>query len=80
MDLAKRNLVITGFMATGKTTVGRGVAARLGRPFVDMDALIAERAGCSIPEIFRRYGEVTFRQLERALCEELASREGLVIA
>jgi len=80
MDLAKRNLVITGFMATGKTTVGRGVAARLGRPFVDMDALIAERAGCSIPEIFRRYGEVTFRQLERALCEELAPREGLVIA
>lgn len=80
MDLAKRNLVITGFMATGKTTVARGVAARLGRPFVDMDALIAERAGCSIPEIFSKYGEVTFRQFERALCEELAEREGLVIA
>lgn len=80
MNLAERNLVLTGFMGTGKTTVGRGVAQRLGRPFVDMDAVIAERAGRTIPEIFRELGEGAFRQLERALCEELAARQGLVIA
>ncbi len=60
-----RNLILTGFMGTGKSTVGRRVAEQLGRPFVDMDELIAARAGMSIPEIFARMGEPAFRQMEQ---------------
>lgn len=74
------NIVLTGFMGTGKTTVGRLLAERLGRPFVDMDAEIERRFGQSIPEIFARQGEVAFRQAEAALAAELAHRSGLVIA
>ncbi len=74
------NIVITGFMGTGKTSVGREVARRLGWEFVDMDVLIEERLGMSIPEIFATHGEGFFRQQERELCRELAQRRGLVIA
>jgi shikimate kinase/3-dehydroquinate synthase len=75
-----RNVVVTGFMGTGKTRVGREVARRLGRPFVDMDAEIEARAGKPIPRIFAGDGEAAFRRMEAALCEELSAREGLVIA
>ena len=75
-----RNLVLTGFMAVGKTTVGRIVARQLGRPFVDMDTEIARRAGKSISHIFDVDGEAAFRRLEAAVCAELAGREGWVIA
>ncbi len=75
-----RNLVITGFMGTGKTAVGRQVARQLGCPFVDMDAEIEARAGKSIARIFAEDGEAAFRQMEAALCRELAAQEGLVIA
>lgn len=74
------NLVLTGFMGTGKTVVGRKVAERLGRPFVDMDALIEAREGRTIPEIFAQSGEAYFRQVEAALVRELAVQRGLVIA
>jgi shikimate kinase/3-dehydroquinate synthase len=74
------NIVITGFMGTGKTEVGREVARRLGWEFVDMDALIEEQVGMTIPEIFAQRGEGFFRQQERQLCQELAQRRGLVIA
>ena len=80
MTAARRNLVITGFMGTGKSCVGRAVAEKLKCPFVDMDEIIAQRAGMSIPEVFRCHGEQAFRQRERALCEELSAQEGLVIA
>ncbi len=76
----RRNIVLTGFMGTGKTSVAREVAQRLGRTFVDMDEVIVQRAGRSIGEIFAQEGEAAFRLLERALCEELAQGEGLVIA
>jgi len=75
-----RNIILTGFMGTGKTTIGRQLARRLRREFVDMDALIEERTGLSIPRIFQEQGEAAFRALERALCQELAGRRGLVIA
>jgi shikimate kinase / 3-dehydroquinate synthase len=75
-----RNLIITGFMGTGKTTVAQRVAERIGRPFVDMDDVIVMRAGRTIPEIFAQFGENAFRQIERGLCEELSIRSGLVIA
>jgi len=75
-----RNLIITGFMGTGKTIVGREVARRLDRPFVDMDAEIEARAGKAIPRIFAEDGERTFRDMETALCQELSERDGQVIA
>jgi shikimate kinase/3-dehydroquinate synthase len=74
------NLIVTGFMGTGKTTVAQEVARRLNRPFVDMDTQIEEQAGKSIPRIFAEDGEVAFRQMETALCTELSERQGLVIA
>lgn len=77
---AEKNIVLTGFMGTGKTTVGEILARKLSREFVDMDALIELRAGMSIPEIFRRHGEAAFRERESQLAYELALRHGLVIA
>lgn len=74
------NIVITGFMGTGKTTVGQILARKLKREFVDMDAAIEARAGMTIPQIFERRGEDEFRALERRLVYELALRNGLVIA
>ena len=79
-QLPASNIILTGFMGTGKTAVGREVAARLGRPFVDLDDLIVQRAGKSIPEIFAQDGEPAFRALEAAICGEMAAPAGLVIA
>lgn len=76
----KNNVVLTGFMGTGKTTVGKLLAAQLGYAFVDTDDLIEARQGRSIPQIFAELGEAAFRQMERELAEELATRDGLVIA
>jgi len=73
------NLILTGFMGTGKTTVGRLVAQKLGREFVDTDLVIEERSG-PIHEIFEQQGESAFRDIERALARELGQRNGLVIA
>jgi len=78
--VARRNLVITGFVGTGKTTVGRRLAARLGWPFLDFDEEIARRAGRTIPEIFDREGEAAFRALEAALCAEWSAPRGWVLA
>ncbi|MCD6291425.1 MAG: 3-dehydroquinate synthase [Anaerolineae bacterium] len=75
-----RNIILTGFMGTGKTTIGQLIARRLRRKFVDMDAIIEERTGMSIPQIFREQGEEAFRRLESELCRELAAQSGLVIA
>ncbi len=75
-----RNLILTGFMGTGKTTVGRAVAQRLNLPFVDMDVEIETRAAKSVPRIFAEDGEATFRAMEAALCEELGKQGGRVIA
>ncbi len=74
------NIVLVGFMGTGKSTVGREVAGRLGRPFVDTDALVAARAGLPIPQIFALHGEEAFRDLEAQVVAEVAARPGQVIA
>ena len=74
------NIVITGFMGTGKSSVARELARRLMRPFVDMDAEIEARAGKPISDIFGQEGEPVFREMEAALCRELSTRQGLVIA
>lgn len=76
----KTNIVLTGFMGSGKSTVGRLVARELQRPFVDCDELVVQRAGKSIAQMFADEGEEKFRALEREVCRELARQDGLVIA
>ena len=75
-----KNIVLIGMMGSGKTTVGKLLAQRLRRPFVDTDARIEEREGRSIPDIFEWDGEEAFRALERELARELSARSGLIIA
>jgi 3-dehydroquinate synthase len=75
-----QNIILTGFMGTGKTTVGKLLAEKLGREFIDTDQLIEERQGLSIPEIFDQLGESAFRQMEADIARELGQREGLVIS
>ncbi len=74
------NLIIIGMPGSGKTTVGRVLAQRLGRTLVDTDALVVQAAGCPIPELFAREGEEAFRALEhQALCQA-GRASGTVIA
>ncbi len=75
-----RNLTITGFMGTGKTTVGQILAERLGRKLVDMDERIEAEFGKTIAEVFADEGEPLFRQAEARLCQTLAGESNLVIA
>ena len=75
-----KNIVLIGMMGSGKTTCGRLLAERLGRPFVDCDEVIEGFAGRSIPEIFETDGEEGFRELESAVIKELSRQEGLIIA
>lgn len=79
-DSSTENIVITGFMASGKTTVGRLIASLTERRFVDTDTVIADRAGMSIAQIFELKGEAAFRALEQELCRDLAAERNLVIA
>lgn len=74
------NIVLCGFMGCGKTTVGRNLARKAGRKFIDMDLYIEEKAGMKISEIFEKFGESRFRDMEHEACLELADAEGLVIA
>ena len=74
------NLVLTGMPGSGKTTVGRAMAERLNRPFVDCDEEIVRRAGMSIPEIFARDGEPAFRALEASVIADVCRERGRVIA
>ena len=73
-------IILTGFMGTGKSTIGGLLAARRGWRFVDTDALIEERQGKSIAAIFKDRGEVAFRAMEAALARELADEDDLVVA
>jgi shikimate kinase len=75
-----RNIVVTGFMGTGKSTVGKLLAEKLGRPFLDTDEEIVRRTGSTISEIFARGGEQEFRHLERRIARFLAAQQGYVIS
>jgi shikimate kinase len=75
-----RNIILTGYRATGKSLVGRQLGARLAWEFVDMDRVIETRQGCTIREMVAAHGWPFFRQLERALLRDLAGRRNLVIA
>ena len=74
------NIVLIGMPGCGKTTVGRALAGKLGRTFVDLDEEIVRRAGMPIPEIFAREGEAGFRERESALVREFGERTGLVVS
>ncbi len=74
------NVVLTGFMASGKTAIGRRLARRLGWDFLDTDSLIEEQQGMSVSEIFAAHGEAEFRRLERELVGSLAPERPTVIA
>lgn len=66
---------IVGYMASGKTTFGQFFAREEGLPFVDLDAAVEERAGCSIPDLFATRGEACFRELERQVLHELGDSD-----
>lgn len=74
------NIILVGFMGTGKSVVGKRLAARLGRVFLDTDERIVASAGRSIPEIFAAEGEGGFRARETAALQELSGLDGAVIA
>lgn len=74
------NILLTGFMGAGKTTVGKKLAKRLGYFFIDTDREIEKEQGCSITEIFKYGGEECFRDLETDILQKLQTKQNLVIA
>ncbi|MGF1504713.1 MAG: shikimate kinase [Anaerolineae bacterium] len=74
------NVVLAGFMGSGKSTVGPLVADQLGFRFVDTDAVIVQEAGRSIPQIFEHEGEAGFREREARICQHVAWEPDTVIA
>lgn len=76
----RENIVLVGFMGSGKTTIGRLLAEQTGMPLVDMDQRIEERAEKSINAIFAEEGEAHFREMERTMAEELSQESGLIIS
>ncbi|MBZ4644726.1 MAG: shikimate kinase [Petroclostridium sp.] len=76
----KQNIVLTGFMGTGKSTVGKHVAGELDMGFIDTDHIIEHEQGMTISEIFSQKGEAYFRELESKVVEKVAQQENMVIA
>ena len=74
------NIVLAGFMGTGKTSVGRILSARLDWPLVDTDEVVEELAGRPVPEIIRIEGEPVFRRWEREACKRVATGKQQVVA
>jgi shikimate kinase len=78
--MVRANVFLVGMMGAGKSTVGRALARRLGREFVDCDREIVDRTGVPIATIFEIEGEAGFRRRESAVLAELAGRQGTVVA
>jgi shikimate kinase len=76
----KTSIALIGFMGMGKSAVGKVLAEKLHKKFIEMDVLIEQRAGKSIPEIFREDGEIAFREMEIAVVKEVAGGKNHVIA
>ncbi|MCM8763007.1 MAG: shikimate kinase [Candidatus Omnitrophica bacterium] len=74
------NIYLVGFMGTGKSAVGKKLAARLNVRFLDLDALIEEKEGRKIVDIFRENGEPYFRKLEKENLKEISTKDNLVVA
>lgn len=75
-----KNIYLCGFMGCGKSTVGNELASITGMEFIDMDELIVQRAGMTVPEIFERFGEAEFRRLESEAAKLLSLKSGMVVA
>ena len=75
-----RNLVLVGFMGSGKSSVGRLLSSMTGFALVDTDTLVAQEAGQSVPAIFKQHGEEHFRALETKVIASLVGRIGLIVA
>ena len=78
--MAEENIVLVGMPDGGKSTVGKRLAEMMGRPFVDTDALIEEKSGKTIPDLFAQIGESGFRNLESEVISEVSVKKGCVIA
>lgn len=74
------NIVLCGFMGCGKSTVGKNIARKTGKKFLDMDSYIEKKAGMTVSEIFDKYGESAFRDMEHEACKELSKMKDLIIA
>lgn len=79
-NLPLRRIVLTGFMGSGKSTVGRLIAQKLGWGFVDVDDVIEEEAGATIADLFVQHGEADFRDREHSTITRLLSQDALVLA
>ena len=75
-----RNIILVGFMASGKSSVSRAISRRLGWTRVDADEEIVARAGKPIADIFRDLGEDAFRKLERSVVRDICAESGQIIA
>ena len=76
----KSSIALIGFMGTGKTAAGKALAKRLGKEFIELDALLELKAGKTIPKIFQQDGEIAFRELEIQTAKEVSQRKNAVIA
>jgi shikimate kinase len=79
-SVSPSRIILTGFMGSGKTTVGPLIAARMGWSFIDVDDVIEAEAGFTIPELFARHGEALFRRREHETIARLATGDALVLA
>lgn len=79
VSMFSKNIVLIGFMGTGKTSVGKIIAKKLNRQAIDVDAYIEQKQGRKIADIFENEGEAAFRQAEKAAVEEISKMENVVI-
>lgn len=80
MKIKFGNIILCGFMGSGKTTVGKLLSQKTGLSFIDMDEYIEKESGISVSEIFSKYGEKAFRKMECEAAKKLGSQSGLIIA
>lgn len=80
VPLQEQNIIFIGFMGVGKTTIGQKVSERLNRTFIDIDEEISKEFGMAIPEIFKEYGEKTFREKEKEYVEYYTNQRFKVIS
>jgi len=76
----KTSIALIGFMGTGKTAVGKALAEKLGKEFVELDSLIEQKEGKTIPQIFQQDGEIAFREREIEIAREVSGKKNAVIA
>ncbi len=74
------SIVLIGFMGTGKTSIAKALSERLNMELIDTDECIVKRTNMTIPEIFEKYGEYSFRQIEHDTIKDLKDRKGTIIS